>query len=179
MSFQSNWNTGFVTEVLISNFSGQTIDGWEVTFSFANGQQVTNSWNTDLAQSGASVSAIHKDYNRTIADGEQVDFGFQGEHGGVNDMPTDVTLIAEGCVTSADNTTDTGGSDEGPDPGGDTGGGELSCADQPPAARMLRLLTRQLEILKVREKINTQVQEEMGRNQREYVLRQQLKAING
>jgi ATP-dependent Lon protease len=31
--------------------------------------------------------------------------------------------------------------------------------------------------LKVREKINTQVQEEMGRNQREYVLRQQLKAI--
>ena len=32
-------------------------------------------------------------------------------------------------------------------------------------------------MLKVREKINTQVQEEMGRNQREYVLRQQLKAI--
>ena len=36
---------------------------------------------------------------------------------------------------------------------------------------------RQLEVLKVRERINTQVQEEMGRNQREYVLRQQLKAI--
>ena len=33
------------------------------------------------------------------------------------------------------------------------------------------------EVLKVREKINSQVQEEMGRNQREYVLRQQLKAI--
>jgi ATP-dependent Lon protease len=32
-------------------------------------------------------------------------------------------------------------------------------------------------VLKVRERINTQVQEEMGRNQREYVLRQQLKAI--
>ena len=32
-------------------------------------------------------------------------------------------------------------------------------------------------MLKVREKINSQVQEEMGRNQREYVLRQQLKAI--
>jgi len=32
-------------------------------------------------------------------------------------------------------------------------------------------------VLKVKEKINTQVQEEMGRNQREYVLRQQLKAI--
>src|SRR5262249_57084245 len=40
-----------------------------------------------------------------------------------------------------------------------------------------QFLSRQLEVLKVREKINTQVQEEMGRNQREYVLRQQLKAI--
>ena len=42
---------------------------------------------------------------------------------------------------------------------------------------VLTFLSRQLEVLKVRERINTQVQEEMGRNQREYVLRQQLKAI--
>ncbi len=42
---------------------------------------------------------------------------------------------------------------------------------------VLQFVSRQLEVLKVREKINTQVQEEMGRNQREYVLRQQLKAI--
>jgi ATP-dependent Lon protease len=41
------------------------------------------------------------------------------------------------------------------------------------------VLTRQLEILKVRERINSQVQEEMGHSQREYVLRQQLKAIKG
>ncbi|MCK5798149.1 MAG: endopeptidase La [Deltaproteobacteria bacterium] len=43
--------------------------------------------------------------------------------------------------------------------------------------KVLAFLSRQLEVLKVREKINTQVQDEMGRNQREYVLRQQLKAI--
>jgi len=45
--------------------------------------------------------------------------------------------------------------------------------------KVLTLLTRQLEILKVRERINSQVQEEMGHSQREYVLRQQLKAIKG
>ncbi|MBK7826733.1 endopeptidase La [Nannocystis sp.] len=45
--------------------------------------------------------------------------------------------------------------------------------------KVLMLLTRQLEILKVRERINSQVQEEMGHSQREYVLRQQLKAIKG
>lgn len=45
--------------------------------------------------------------------------------------------------------------------------------------KVLTLLSRQLEILKVRERINSQVQEEMGHSQREYVLRQQLKAIKG
>jgi len=43
--------------------------------------------------------------------------------------------------------------------------------------KVLQFLSRQLEVLKVREKINTQVQEEMGRNQREHVALQQLKAI--
>ena len=43
--------------------------------------------------------------------------------------------------------------------------------------KVLTFMSRQLEVLRVREKINNQVQEEMGRSQREYVLRQQLKAI--
>ncbi|HRI06950.1 MAG TPA: endopeptidase La, partial [Nannocystaceae bacterium] len=45
--------------------------------------------------------------------------------------------------------------------------------------KVLQFLSRQLEVLKVRERINSQVQEEMGHSQREYVLRQQLKAIKG
>jgi ATP-dependent Lon protease len=41
----------------------------------------------------------------------------------------------------------------------------------------LNILARQLEVLKVSDKIQTQVKEEIDRNQREYYLRQQLKAI--
>lgn len=41
----------------------------------------------------------------------------------------------------------------------------------------LQLLTKQLEVLKVKKEISSMVQEEMGRSQREYYLRQQLKAI--
>ena len=41
----------------------------------------------------------------------------------------------------------------------------------------LKLLTKQLEMLKVKKEITSSVQEEMGRSQREYFLRQQLKTI--
>ncbi|MCA9564905.1 MAG: LON peptidase substrate-binding domain-containing protein, partial [Myxococcales bacterium] len=41
----------------------------------------------------------------------------------------------------------------------------------------LTFLARQLEVLKVSDKIQSQVKEEIDRNQREYYLRQQLKAI--
>jgi ATP-dependent Lon protease len=42
---------------------------------------------------------------------------------------------------------------------------------------VLELTIHRLEMLKTRDRINTQVKEDMGRTQREYVLRQQLKAI--
>ncbi len=41
----------------------------------------------------------------------------------------------------------------------------------------LQLLTKQLEMLKVKKEISSMVQEEMGRSQREYFLRQQMKTI--
>ncbi len=42
---------------------------------------------------------------------------------------------------------------------------------------VLSLMTKQVELLNMKEQINTEIKEEMGKNQREYVLRQQLKAI--
>jgi len=45
------------------------------------------------------------------------------------------------------------------------------------AREVLRLVTRHLETLKMREKINAHVKEELGKTQREHVLRQQMKAI--
>ncbi len=42
---------------------------------------------------------------------------------------------------------------------------------------VLQLVSRQLELLKVKKEISSMVQEEMGKSQREYMLRQQLKAI--
>src|SRR5262249_34786441 len=43
--------------------------------------------------------------------------------------------------------------------------------------QVLTLVLRRIETLKVRDKINSQVKDEMGKTQREHVLRQQMKAI--
>ncbi|HEY8087337.1 MAG TPA: endopeptidase La [Polyangiaceae bacterium] len=43
--------------------------------------------------------------------------------------------------------------------------------------KILTLVTRRGEVLKMRDKINSQVKDELGKTQREYVLRQQMKAI--
>src|SRR3954468_19776441 len=42
---------------------------------------------------------------------------------------------------------------------------------------VLAMVGRQLEVLKVKKEISSMVQEEMGKSQREYILRQQMKAI--
>lgn len=54
----------------------------------------------------------------------------------------------------------------------------IEAIDQPTRLRVcLQLLTKQLEMLKVKKEISSMVQEEMGKSQREYFLRQQLKTI--
>lgn len=54
----------------------------------------------------------------------------------------------------------------------------LECLEMKERLRLtLTFLSRQLEVLKVSDKIQSQVKEEIDRNQREFYLRQQLKAI--
>ncbi len=54
----------------------------------------------------------------------------------------------------------------------------LETLELKPRLRLtLQFLMRQLEVLKVKKEISSMVQEEMGKSQREYFLRQQMKAI--
>jgi len=56
---------------------------------------------------------------------------------------------------------------------------ELLAAADPKEriGKLLSLLSRRREVLRMRDKINTQVKDELGKTQREYALRQQMKAI--
>ncbi|GFJ82963.1 cellulose binding domain-containing protein [Phytohabitans houttuyneae] len=95
----TSWSNGFTGDVTITNTGGAAVNGWALAFSFPNGQQVTNSWNAAVTQSGAAVTARNAGYNGTIAAGGTVSFGFQGTHGGTNQPPTGWALNGSPCTT--------------------------------------------------------------------------------
>ncbi|CAG0935331.1 Chitin-binding protein CbpD [Thermoflexales bacterium] len=97
----NQWNTGFVADVKITNNGTTAISGWTLTWSFANGQQITNPWNATVVQTGANVSASNPagHWNGTLgANGGAVTFGFQAAHTGTNARPTNFVLNGMACT---------------------------------------------------------------------------------
>ena len=82
-TISNQWNTGFTANVAITNNTSTPIQGWTLTWSYANGQQITGAWNATVTQSGANVTASNpaSNWNGTIgANGGSVSFGFQGNY---------------------------------------------------------------------------------------------------
>jgi mannan endo-1,4-beta-mannosidase len=82
----NQWQGGFQGEVRVT--AGATaITGWNARWSFANGQSVSQSWNTTLTSSGAAVTARNVDYNGRLAAGASTSFGFIASWTGSNARP--------------------------------------------------------------------------------------------
>ncbi|GAA1699232.1 hypothetical protein GCM10009745_52210 [Kribbella yunnanensis] len=96
----SEWDSGFVADVTIKN-EGDPISGWTLTWTFPNGQQVTNLWNGSYTQSGAKVTVLAADHNRNIGTGGTANFGFQGMRGATNGKPTDFAVNGTSCAGAA------------------------------------------------------------------------------
>ena len=72
----SQWAGNFQGQVTVTNTSAAASKGWTTTFTFGNGQQVTQSWNTTLAQTGATVTAANVSYNGALGAGASTSLGF-------------------------------------------------------------------------------------------------------
>ncbi|WDZ83612.1 cellulase family glycosylhydrolase [Micromonospora cathayae] len=81
------WPGGFQGEVRITA-GGAAIRGWTVTWTFANGQAVTNAWNATVSSSGAAVTARNVSYNGNLGAGAGTTFGFLGSGQGGNAAPS-------------------------------------------------------------------------------------------
>ncbi|MCI4065542.1 cellulose binding domain-containing protein [Micromonospora sp. R77] len=95
----SQWQGGFGANVSITNL-GDPLTGWTLTWSFAAGQKVTESWNTSLTQSGSAVTAKNVSYNGAVATNGTVSFGFNGSWSGSNPAPTSFAVNGVSCTGS-------------------------------------------------------------------------------
>ncbi|MBO0900306.1 glycoside hydrolase family 6 protein [Cellulomonas sp. zg-ZUI222] len=94
----NSWNNGFTASVKVTNRSSSALSGWNLKFTFANGQQVQQGWSATWSQSGSTVTATNAAWNGTLAAGGSVDIGFNGSHSGTNTAPTAFTLNGATCT---------------------------------------------------------------------------------
>jgi mannan endo-1,4-beta-mannosidase len=82
----NQWPGGFQGEVRVTAGS-TTINGWTVTWTFGNGQTVTQAWSATVTSSGSNVTARNMGYNGTVPAGAGTTFGFLGSWNGTNSTP--------------------------------------------------------------------------------------------
>ena len=72
----------------VSNTGSAATKTWTVSWTWVGNQQVTNMWNANGVQSGATETAANMPYNNSIAVGGNTTFGFQAGFTGANPTPT-------------------------------------------------------------------------------------------
>ncbi|WP_231114818.1 family 43 glycosylhydrolase [Lentzea aerocolonigenes] len=92
----SEWQGGFGASVSITN-TGDAITGWNLEWTYADGQQVGQHWNAVITQSGNQVSARNVSYNGSVPTGGKVEFGFNGTFSSANPDPVSFRLNGVAC----------------------------------------------------------------------------------
>jgi lysophospholipase L1-like esterase len=86
-AISNQWQGGFQASVKVTA-GGSAISGWTVTWHYANGQTITQSWNATVTASGANVTARNVSYNGALGAGASTEFGFLGSwNNGTNETP--------------------------------------------------------------------------------------------
>jgi cellulase/cellobiase CelA1 len=90
----SSWSGGFQAEVKVTAGTAP-VKGWTVSWTFPNGQTISQLWNATHTQTGANVTVSNAAYNGSLAAGGSTTFGFIGTTTGTNNPPATIT-----CVTT-------------------------------------------------------------------------------
>lgn len=96
-SVPNQWPGGFSANVAITNL-GDPVNGWNLVWTFPNGQRVTQVWNATVTSSGDQVTATNVSYNGAIATNGSVSFGFNGSWSTANNPPPSFTLNGVLCT---------------------------------------------------------------------------------
>lgn len=72
----------FNATVRVTATAGATVRGWQVTWTWPDGQRLAKGWDADFRQSGADVAVRNGPGNAEIAAGGETTFGFQATGSG-------------------------------------------------------------------------------------------------
>ena len=88
-SVTGQWPNGFEAAITIKNTGTNPIKGWNLTWTWAAGQKITQAWSATYSQTGANVTLSNESYNATISPGTTLTgIGFNGSYTGTNPAPS-------------------------------------------------------------------------------------------
>jgi hypothetical protein len=97
-SITNSWPGGFQAALNIENTGSTAWTSWDLTWTFANGQSVSNLWNGTASQSGSNVTVRNLGYNGSIpAGGSYNGVGFTGTWNGTNAVPASFAINGTTC----------------------------------------------------------------------------------
>ncbi|MFE1884681.1 cellulose binding domain-containing protein [Streptomyces diastatochromogenes] len=97
-NLDSQWTDGFQATITVA--TDKALSGWQVAWSFRDGQQVGQMWDATVDQNGSRVTAGAADYNKSVGAHGTLTFGFLGSWQGKNRVPYAFTLNGAACATS-------------------------------------------------------------------------------
>ncbi|GAB7048053.1 glycoside hydrolase family 6 protein [Catenuloplanes indicus] len=100
----NQWSTGFTGNLTVTNLGDPITNGWNVTWSWAGNQQVTQGWNGEISQSGTSVTVRNPSWAASLGTNASVNPGFQATYSGTNTAPTSFSLNGTVCTGSVGGT---------------------------------------------------------------------------
>ena len=95
----SQWQGGFVADLQVTN-QGAALTGWTLSWSFDQGQRVTQAWGAVATQSGSAVTATNVSWNGALAQGGSTRLGLVATlPGSANPAPG--TFVLNGVTCNA------------------------------------------------------------------------------
>jgi len=101
LQLSSEWQSGYVAFVNISNLSDDAISGWELALTLNSGHQISNAWSAQVQSSPPNYQFTHLSWNRVIQPGQSINFGFQASKP-LNSVAEGMRLSGDICQNSTE-----------------------------------------------------------------------------
>jgi hypothetical protein len=87
-SVTTQWDVGFGAAITIQNTGTTPVNGWSLTWKWAQDQTITESWDSSYSQTGVDAKLTNLSWNPAIAAGATLTgVGFNASYSGKNSVP--------------------------------------------------------------------------------------------